>query len=240
MLFPHNKNEWIQLRYDKFGKEDTVGLPCWLLTNKAMLSQGLKQLFTHASWSWWGKRSQEFSGVSKSPLVGFSVATNCSLSGFLAIYMAPHSGHGPRIAIHSSSMVSRIQELAASLTLNLKTLTITTGLFMSTLEASFNVPGIKTYSFDFTCFDASTLQLNELIFHFDVFSYQRSIHEKYAASLRDNLQPEVSRVGHVLVGKEHEMSTDITPYELKPPEKKLRDIGHSTLIIEYKFTKTTE
>jgi hypothetical protein len=89
MLLPHRGEVWYRLHYgderEEPGVEPPVGLPCWLLTNKAILSTGLKQLFTRATWSWNRasnhKFGRDYDYQRQSPLTDLSVATNCSLTG---------------------------------------------------------------------------------------------------------------------------------------------------------------
>jgi hypothetical protein len=53
MILPHKSHERIQVLYGKAPSSETIGLPNWLLANKAILSQGLAQLSRNSSWRWW-------------------------------------------------------------------------------------------------------------------------------------------------------------------------------------------
>jgi len=55
----------------------SIGLPIWLMTSRAILADGLRQLYRHAIWKWDDDRFPYVLSVgNNNPLAGLSVATN--------------------------------------------------------------------------------------------------------------------------------------------------------------------
>jgi hypothetical protein len=72
----------LELKYGACNYGSCPGLPPWLLASKAILQQGLRQLFQHAIWQWSLFRNCTSSVYAKrNSLAGLSTATNLYIRG---------------------------------------------------------------------------------------------------------------------------------------------------------------
>jgi hypothetical protein len=179
MLLPHRGEVWYRLHYgderEEPGVEPPVGLPCWLLTNKAILSTGLKQLFTRATWSWNRasnhKFGRDYDHQRQSPLTDLSVATNCSLTG-VHLRTKPYDlGHDQHIGrweyFHTGD---RARKAFLSLTSKVKTLTVAIDFGLPQLDPNLVDPNTMTWTLDLGFLYGSGFKFDELTINFRIIS----------------------------------------------------------------------
>jgi hypothetical protein len=240
MLLSHRGEVWYGLQYGDEREVDIVdppvGLPCWLLTSKAILSKGLKQLFTRASDHNFGRN---YGYQRQSPLTDLSVATNCRLTG-VNLGTKPYDlGHDQHIGeweyFHAGH---RARKPFLSLTSKAKTLIVAIDFIFPKLDPNTLDPNTMTWTLDLRFLYGSGLQFDELTINFRVFSHQPRYYDTFATSLRNGIQSDIARVGELLVGKDAVSSTSTTPYKLSDTSNYFGNHEvRQPLVFEYKFSK---
>jgi hypothetical protein len=183
----------LELKYGTCNYGSCPGLPQWLLVSKAVLQEGLRQLFQHAIWQWSLFRNYTSSVYTKrNPLAGLSTATN--------LYIRGHDD--PPTPIQAVCYIDYwdhpCQHILPLLSSNLR---------MLTLGLSVRKRAWCTVILDLSRLYSTRLHLDKLVIliRFSVWSnLEQECAERYATFL-DTAQIEVLRLGNAWVGRNSSM-----------------------------------
>jgi hypothetical protein len=240
MILPHRSHERIELLYGKLPSSETVGLPNWLLNNKAILSQGLAQLCRNSQWHWWAKWNQSPIEEPQSPLAGLSVASNFSMTG---IPIFPYASNVPSVKGKTMKLyncvipASRVGKILSACTPKLKTLTLALNLDLRGLIPSRD-PDL-TWTLDLAFLDRINLQLDSLTICLAVIGYDYSLHEVNVSKWQNAVRTEVTRVGELLVGAEGITILNTVTHEFTPGYGDYPKGGwNKPLLAEFTYSRT--
>lgn len=181
---------WDNLTYDH-GSASQCGLPRWLLTNKSIFQEGLKQLFVKAIWSCRGKF--DLKTVQECPSIATSFATKFHLGAKKEV------GSRAEPAIHYGNII------APALT---ATIVSRFGPQLKHFWKSFdqNLPATtlsllkRKWRLDLSCLDDFEGSLDSLTVSCEATRWGRHDYDTIAPGLMSAYEVETRRVGVRLVG----------------------------------------
>jgi hypothetical protein len=239
LILPQRSHERIKVLYGKLPSYETIGLPNWLLTNKAILSQGLAQLLRNSSWHWWATWNQSSVEEPQSPLAGLSAASNFSMTGIPLFQYANNvpSVKGKTMKLHDLVIpASRVGKILSACTPKLKTLTLALEFDLRGLVPSRDWDLIWTL--DLAFLDTTNLQLDSLTICLHVSGYNYSVHAVKVSKWQNAVRTEVTRVGELLVGVGGNTSLNTVTRKFTPGYEGDKKGGwDQTLLAEFTYSK---
>jgi hypothetical protein len=174
----------LELKYGACNYGSCPGLPKWLLASKAVLREGLHQLFQHVIWQWSLFRNCTPSAHAKrNPLAGISIATNLYIRG----HETPQEGCSIDYSDHPCRYILPL---------------LSSNLRMLTLGLSVRKGARNAVTMDLSRLYSTRLHLDKLVILIRYSMWSESIQafaERYATFL-DTAQVEVLRLGNAWVG----------------------------------------